>query len=167
MLASENHARTVADYQCFWNGDALEDLKGQMVERGGPGDNTTEIGDNRDLRIRAGAYRLAIHNGVNYKTYNYNEISTTFEEKPKPGLLLLDTDERSAILIHPGEDYVRSIGCLNPASGLTDADSVIDFIDSRNRVVAIIKAIKSKMKRNFPKSGTIRDAVVLIEGEPV
>jgi len=162
-----NHARTVADYQCFWNGAAIDELKGQIVERGGPGDNSTEIGDNRDLRIRQGAYRLAIHNGGNYKTYGYKENGTTYEEKPKPALLLMDTDERSAILIHPGEDYVRSIGCLNPASGLTNADSAINFINSRTQVINIIKALKLKMGTNLPKSGVIPDATVLIEGEPM
>jgi murein DD-endopeptidase MepM/ murein hydrolase activator NlpD len=164
--ASENHARTVADYQCYWNGTAIDGLRDQIVERGGPGDNTTEVGDNRDLRIREGAYRLAIQNGVNYKTYNYKENGTTYEEKPKPGLLLMDTDERSAILIHPGEDYVRSIGCLNPASGLTDADSAINFMNSRSQVINFIKTMKSKMGTKFPKSGVIPDAIVLVEGEP-
>lgn len=163
---SENHDRTVGAYQCYWNGTALTNLSGQMVERGGPGDNTTEIGDNRDLRVREGAYRLSIHDGIRYKTYNYQENGTTFLNEPKPGLLLLDTDERSAILIHPGEDYVRSIGCLNPTSGLTDANSAIDFMDSRSRVIAIIKAMKSKMGANFLRFGNIRNAVILIEGEP-
>lgn len=164
--ATENHARTIGDYQCYWNGSALEDLKGQIVERGGPGDNTTEIGDNRDLRIRAGAYRLAVHDGVRYKTHSYNQNSTSYNANPKPGLLLLDTDERSAILIHPGIDYVRSIGCLNPASGLINAESAIDYADSRQRTIAIINALKSKIGSSFPRSGTIRNAVIIIEGEP-
>lgn len=164
--ASEGFGRTIGEYQCYWNGAAIEHLQGQMVERQGPGDNTTEVGDNRDLRIREGAYRLAIHNGVNYKTYGYDEGGTTFEQTPKPGLLLKDTDERSAILIHPGVGYVRSIGCLNPASGLTDADSSIDFMDSRRQVLAIIEAMKSRMRGRFPRSGTIPEAVILIEGEP-
>jgi hypothetical protein len=164
--AAERFSRTVGEYQCYWNGVAVDHLKGQMVERQGPGDNTTEVGDNRDLRIREGAYRLAIHNGVNYKTYGYNERGTTYAETPKPGLLLKDTDERSAILIHPGEDYVKSIGCLNPTSNLSDANSAIDFMDSRRQVIAIIESMKANMRARFPTSGTIPEAIILIEGEP-
>jgi murein DD-endopeptidase MepM/ murein hydrolase activator NlpD len=165
--ASLDHARTVGEYQCYWNGVALEELKGQMVERGGPGDNTTEVGNNRDLRVRSGSYRLAIHSGSHYRTYGYNEQDAAYSKHPNPGLLLMDTDERSWILIHPGEDYVKSIGCLNPASGLADADSVFAFADSRGRVVAIIETMKSKLGSRFPKSGAIPDAVIFIEGEPV
>jgi hypothetical protein len=164
--ALADYSRTVGDYQCYWNGTAIDKLKGQIVERGGPGDNTTEVGDNRDLRIREGVYRLAIQLGTRYKTYRYDEEDTSYSGKPKPGLLLEDTDERSAILIHPGQDYVNSIGCMNPASGLTDANSMIEFMDSRNQVIAIIEAMKSKMGAKFPKSGTIPDATIFIEGEP-
>jgi murein DD-endopeptidase MepM/ murein hydrolase activator NlpD len=163
---SIDHPRTVSEYQCYWDGVAVDDLKGQMVERGGPGDNTTEVGNNRDLRISAGAYRLAIHSGSHYRTYDYNEQDAQYGKHPNPGLLLLDTDERTWILIHPGEDYVKSIGCLNPASSLADADSVVAFADSRGRVIAIIEAMKSKLGSRFPKSGTIPDATIFIEGEP-
>ncbi len=164
--SSASFARTIGEYRCYWNGAAIEGLKGQMVERPGPGDNTTEVGDNHDLRIRAGAYRLAIQNGVHYKTYNYDQNGTTYEQIPKPGLLLRDTEERSAILIHPGEGYVKSIGCLNPATGLTDADSAINFMDSRRQVITIIDTMKAKIGSRFPPSGTIPEAIILIEGEP-
>jgi hypothetical protein len=160
---SKPYPRTVGEYECFWDGVAIPALRGQMVERGGPGDNTTAIGNNRDLRIRQGVYRLMIHNGTKYKTYGY---AANGDGSPKPGLLLNedDTGERSAILIHPGADYVSSIGCLNPATGLTNASSAIDFSDSRKRVIAIIEGIKAKMGGAFPKSGMIPDAVILIEG---
>lgn len=161
--STKTFARTVGEYQCFWNGVALPDLAGQIVERGGPGDNTTEIGDNRDLRIRKGTYPLSIQDGNHYKTYGYNKTGTDF---PKPGLLLEKTNERTAILLHPGVDYLSSIGCLNPATGLTDANSKLDFADSRRQVIAIIDEMKAKMGTKFPKSGSIPEAVILIEGEP-
>jgi hypothetical protein len=156
----------VGEYQCYWDGAPVEELKGLMVERGGPGDNTTEVGDNRDLRIKAGAYRLAIHSGGRYRTYGYNEQEPAYERHPNPGLLLMDTDERTWILIHPGEDYVKSIGCLNPASTLADADSAVAFADSRGRVIAIIEGIRSRLGSKFPKSGAIPGATIFIEGEP-
>ncbi len=160
--ASAGFARTVGEYQCYWNGTVVGGLAGQIVERGGPGDNTTAVGDNRDLRIREGTYPLAIQAGTNYKTYGYSDD----ESIPKPGLLLKKTQERTAILLHPGKNYISSIGCLNPASGLTNANSQINFADSRRQVIAIIDAMEARMGDDFPKSGTIPDAVILIEGEP-
>jgi len=161
--ASADFARTVGNYQCYWNGSAIPDLAGQIVERGGPGDNTTAIGDNRNLRIRKGTYPLAIQDGNHYKTYGYNLTGT---DVPKPGVLLEETDERTAILLHPGNDYLSSVGCLNPASNLTNADSKVVFNDSRSRVIAIIDAMKAKMGNKFPKSGRIPGAVIVITGEP-
>lgn len=160
---SKPYSRTIGDYECFWNGSAIPTLKGQIVERGGPGDNTTEIGDNRNLRIKAGSYPLAVHHGTHYKTIGYNANGAA---PPKPGLLLRRTEERTAILIHPGVDYISSVGCLNPSSGLTDANSKIDFNDSRQRVIAIIDEIKTRLGNQFPSSGTIPGAVILITGEP-
>lgn len=155
--------RTVGNYQCYWNGAAIAGLTGQIVERGGPGNNTTAIGDNRNLRIRKGAYPLAIQDGNHYKTYRYNTDGTA---PPKPGVLLEETEERSAILLHPGKDYLSSVGCLNPASGLSDADSRINFDDSRRQVIAIIDAMAAKAGAKFPRSGRIPDAVIVIIGEP-
>ena len=159
-------SRTVGQYECFWNGAAIDGLKGQIVERGGPGDNSTEIGDNGNRRIREGTYPLAIQDGSHYKTDGYNRIDVTSSGSPKPGILLKDTDERFAILLHPGHDYVSSVGCLNLASGLTDANSGIDFSDSRARVIAIIDALKAKLGNTFPRTGTIPHALIRIEGEP-
>ena len=87
---------------------------------------------------------------------------------PKPGILLQDTDERSAILIHPAKDYLWSIGCLNPGFNLTNANSSIEFKDSRARVIAIIEAMKAKIGTGFPSRGeaTIPNAIIMIVGEP-
>ncbi|MFO1485949.1 MAG: peptidoglycan DD-metalloendopeptidase family protein [Verrucomicrobiaceae bacterium] len=158
------YARTVSNYQCYWNGTAIHDLGGQMAERGGPGDNTS-TGVAHHRRIREGVYRLAIQDGARYKTYKY--AASGF---PYPGLLLEDTGDRTAILIHPCHDsangYVSSIGCINPAIGLKDADSRVNLTDSRSRVIAIIEGMKAKLGSAFPKTGTIPGAVVVIEGEP-
>lgn len=164
---SKAYPRTVGNYACYWNGSPITALTGQMVERGGPGDNTTAVGNVMDLRIAAGTYPLAVHSGTKYKTLGYSP-SLSHTALPRPGILLKQTGERSAILIHPGMDYVWSVGCLNPASGLVNANSAISFTDSRGRVIAIIDAIRSRLGASFPTSAgkTIPGAVVVIEGEP-
>lgn len=161
------YSRTVSDCHCYWNGELIHDLDGQIVERGGPGDNTS-TGVSEHRRIKEGLYRLSIQDGERYKTYKY--AASGF---PHPGLLVLDTGKRTAILIHPAHDqpgYVSSIGCLNPAVGLKNANSKINLADSRNRVIAIIEAMKAKLGTAFPKNGaedgTIPGAVMVIEGEP-
>lgn len=165
--ASKSFSRTIGEYQCYWNGTAIQGLSGQLAERGGPGDNTTAIGNAKDLRIKAGIYLLAVHRGSRYRTSGYTtNLSTT--ATPRPGILLKKTEERTAILIHPGGDYVWSVGCLNPTSSLVDSKSPIDFVDSRTRVIAIIDAMKELLQGSFPTAAgaTIPSAVVLIDGEP-
>jgi len=157
------YSRTVAEYRCYWDGAPIHDLDGQMIERGGPGDNSG-VGVAEHRRIAEGTYPLAIHGGTKYKTYGYAAGGS-----PLPGLALLDTGERSYILIHPAHHqhgYVSSIGCLNPAVGLTNAASKIHLTDSRNRAIAIIEGLKAKLGREFPRGGPIPGAVVVIEGEP-
>lgn len=160
--------RTVGEYQCFWQGRMLTGLQGQMVECGGPGDNTTEIGDKNDRRITAGIYPLAVHLTSKYRTFSYTSSQET-KAKPRPALGVTDTDERDGILIHPSSGYLWSEGCLNPCSSVSNADSNIDFRDSRRRVIAIIDAIASSLGRRMPKNPEQRipDALVVIEGEPV
>jgi len=158
-------ARTVGDYQCYSEGEPLEDLSGQMVERSGPGNNGA-TGKLQHRRIEAGTYPLAIQDGERYKTFRYASAGFPF-----PGLALEDTGERSAILLHPCHDddngYVSSIGCINPTVDLEDADSRVDLEDSRIRVIAIIDAMKRELGDDFPKDDRIPGAVIVIEGEPV
>ena len=135
----------------------------KLSSAAGPATTRPRIGDNRNLRIRQGTYPLSVQDGNHYKTYGYNQQGSA---PPKPGLLLERTNERTAILLHPGNDYISSIGCLNPSDGLTDANSKIDFADSRARVVSIIDTMKAKMGTKFPRSGSIPETVLLIEGEP-
>jgi hypothetical protein len=159
-----NFARTVGEYQCYWEGEPIDDLSGQMAERNGPGDNTSS-GVRHHRRIEEGTYPLAVHDGGRYKTFDYANSGHPF-----PGLAVRKTNERSAILIHPchhDHGYVSSIGCINPAVDLDDADSRIDLTDSRSRVIAIIDMMKEKYGDDFPdEEGTIPDAVLVIEGEP-
>ena len=163
--STKDFSRTVGNYKCYWNGAELPGLSGQIVERGGPGDNTAALGKRKRLRIREGAYRLCIQDGPRYKTFGYSPGATL----PKPGILLDDTGKRDAILIHPGFDYVSSIGCLNPGRGLKDADSRLEFKDSRARVIAFIEAMKANLGAKFPARGgaVIPNAVIVIHGEPV
>lgn len=155
-------ARTISDYQCYWDGEPIHDLGGQMVERNGPGDNS-DTGVSGHRRVEAGKYPFAIQDG-HYKTYGYATAGP-----PLPALALKDTDERTGILLHPCHDdhgYLSSIGCLNPAFGLKNADSRINLADSRSRVIAIIEALKLRLGNAFPRSGEIPNATVVIDGEP-
>jgi hypothetical protein len=161
--AGMGFARTVSEYQCYWDGEAIHDLEGQMVERNGPGDNSA-TGVSKHRRIKAGKYPLSIQDGEHYTTYNYAASGS-----PLPGVLLEDTGKRTAILLHPCHQeagYLSSIGCINPAIGLKNADSRINLADSRNRVIAIIQAMKLKLGSAFPREGSIPGAVIVIEGEP-
>ena len=98
-------ARTVGNYTCFWDGAELAGLNGQLVEQHGPGDNT-KVGKANHLRIHEGTYRLAIQDGPKYRTFGYSEGTRL----PKPGILVQDAGDRDGIVIHPGIDYVSSIG---------------------------------------------------------
>jgi hypothetical protein len=159
--------RTVGEYECFWRGKSLPELKGQIVESGGPGNNTDEIGDLNNRRIEEGIYRLAIHLTSKYRTFSYSHSNET-KAKPRPAVALADTAEREGILIHPSSGYLWSEGCLNPCSALLNADSNIDYRDSRQRVIRIIDAISTALGPRMPKNPEqlIPDACVVIEGEP-
>jgi hypothetical protein len=163
--STKSFSRTVGKYMCYWNGAEVSGLSGQIVERGGPGDNTATVGKKKHLRIREGTYRLCIQDGLFYKTFGYSRGMLL----PKPGILLNGTGERDAILIHPGFDYLLSTGCLNPGCGLKDADSRLEFKDSRARVIALIETMKANLGAQFPSRGgaIIPGAVIVIRGEPV
>ena len=60
----------------------------------------------------------------------------------KPGFELKDTGERTEILVHPGHDFLASVGCINPCTSLPDADETITYASSRRRVIALIEDIK-------------------------
>jgi hypothetical protein len=138
-----------------------------MVECGGPGDNSDEIGDALDRRIVATAYPLAVHASARYRTFGYSTSEET-RAKPRPALRLASTGEREGILIHPSSGYLWSTGCLNPCSGLIHQDSNVDYRDSRRRVVAIIDSLVAHLGQRVSRDPGKRlpAAFVLIDGEP-
>lgn len=162
-----NRARTVGDYQCYWQGAALDGLSGQMLEPGGPGDNTDAIGDAKDRRIVARTYPLAIHWTSKYRTFGYTN-SEAPQAKPRPAVRLESTDERDGILIHPSSGYLWSIGCLIPCTGIEDAWSNVDYPDSRRRVIAIIDGLVNCLGSRMPREphALIPDSRIIVEGEP-
>lgn len=164
--SSDGKRRTVGEYQIFHDGvkQTGAGLSGTVAETRGPGANEP-AGNNR--RIEEGRYPLFTQDGTKYVTIGYKDSQST-SAKPKPGLELKDTGERREILIHPGQGFLSSIGCINPCTSLPDAKKMIDFVPSRERVIAIINDLKAFAGNAFPtKNGKrIPNAFVVIDGEP-
>ncbi|MER9206161.1 MULTISPECIES: hypothetical protein [unclassified Mesorhizobium] len=154
--------RTVGTYKVFHNGTAVTGLSGFVCESRGPGDNSKE--DN-GRRIEPGTYPLATQAGGKYVTIGYTGGKTP----PKPGLELLKTNKRTEILIHPGVNFLSSVGCINPTKKVSGPLSDMDFTESRTRVIALIDDLKTFAGGGFPKSNgkRIPNASVVVEGEPV
>ena len=155
--------RTVGTYECYMDGVLLGDalLSGAIAEPRGPGDNS-QTGVIYGRRIAAGTYQFGTHSGPRYATFNYDANGK------KPALYVHDTDERDAILVHPGSGFKSTIGCINPTGSLTDADDDISASVSRTRVIALIDMMKASLGSRFPTSGVrrIADAWLYVEGEP-
>lgn len=164
--ASDGKRRTVGRYQVFHDGfpQTGAGLSGTVAETRGPGSNKP-AGNNR--RVEEGRYPLFTQDGTRYVTIGYKD-SQSVSAKPKPGLELKETDQRSEILIHPGVGFLASIGCINPCTSLPNAAEMIDFVPSRERVIAIINDLKDFSNGAFPtKNGKkIANAFVVIDGEP-
>ncbi|HEV2842930.1 MAG TPA: hypothetical protein VGW39_16535 [Chthoniobacterales bacterium] len=158
--------RTVGEYQIFHDGvkQTGAGLSGRVAETRGPGANKP-AGNNR--RVEEGRYPVFTQDGEKYVTIGYKE-SESATAKPKPGLELKETGQRSEILIHPGQGFLASIGCINPCTSLPSAAELIDFVPSRKRVIAIINDVKAFAGSAFPtKNGKrIPNAFVVIDGEP-
>lgn len=158
--------RMVGKYQVFHDGKAQsgKHMSGTTAESKGPGANKP-VGNG--LRVELGAYPLATQAGVNYVTIGYSK-GTTPASKPKPGILLQKTGKRVAILIHPGNGFLASIGCINLCTSLPNGSEPIDYAPSRERVIAVIDDMKAFIGGKFPKSNGkgIPGASVVIEGEP-
>ena len=164
--ASDGKRRTVGKYQVYHDGVAQggAGLSGTIAETRGPGANRP-TGNGR--RVEAGSYPLFTQDGEHYVTIGYVDSNST-GASPKPGLLLEETDERIGILIHPGRGFLSSIGCFNPCTSLPDAEEMIDYIPSRQRVIAIIADVKAWAGASFPNRNgrRIPGATVVIDGEP-
>jgi hypothetical protein len=163
---SDGKIRTVGTYEVFHDGikQTGAGLSGTVAETRGPGDNSKP---KNNRRIEEGRYPLFTQAGTKYVTLHYKN-SQSKSAQPKPGIELGDTAPRSEILIHPGQGFLSSIGCINPCTFLPDASEMIDFVGSRNRVIAIINDLVAYVGNTFPaKNGKrIPNAVVVIEGEP-
>ena len=164
--ASDGKRRTVGTYQIFHDGvkQTGAGLSGMVAETRGPGANKP-AGNNR--RIEEGRYPLFTQDGAKYVTIGYKESEST-SAKPKPGIELKETGSRSEILIHPGQGFLSSIGCINPCTSLPNANEMIDFVPSRKRVIAIINDLTAFTGAAFPKTNgkKIVNAFVVAEGEP-
>jgi hypothetical protein len=169
-LGTQTHARvtrTYASYQVHRDGVADAALFGHLCECKGPGDNV----HSRATRIKEGRYPLSTHFGRKYKTIGFSTDTHRPAVQPMPGLLLLSTGNRTAILIHPGHPpklYLSSIGCLNPSKPLGKDDDM-DFFESRTRVLALIDSLRAFSPAAFQhnRPTPIPDAAVVIDGEPM
>jgi N-acetylmuramoyl-L-alanine amidase len=143
----EGFNRTIGSYQVLHNGVPVPGLSGATVERQGPGDNG-EIGHAEHRCIAAGDYPINSHATAKYKTVGYK----TSGRRPRPALEIGDTDKRSGILIHPADGYASTIGCINLASQLNDADADIEFSDSFRRVVDVIDDLTHFSGASLPQA---------------
>ena len=155
----DGRVRTVGHYQVYHDKVAVAWLKGYTAEPGGPGDNN-HIGNDR--RIEAGTYQLGTHDGTRYRTIDYGIV------QPRPAIEILNTGVRRAILFHPGERFLSSIGCINPSGNIGTSDMDIVYGDSRSRVIWTINDMASYIGRDFPHSNgkVIPNATICINGEP-
>lgn len=165
--ASDGKRRTVGTYQVFHNGvkQTGAGLSGTVAETRGPGANKP-AGNNR--RVEEGRYPIFTQDGSKYVTIGYKDSEST-TAKPKPGIELKETGQRQEILIHPGQGFLSSVGCINPCTSLANASVMIDFIPSRKRVIAIINDLKAFAGTGFPtRNGKkIPNAFVVVDGEPI
>ena len=156
-------SRTVGTYRVFHDGQDTG-IFGTTAESPGPGSNAT-AGNKK--RVEAGRYPLATQAGSKYVTHGYRTEESAFV-KPKPGIELLNTGNRAEILIHPGKDFLRSVGCINLCMSLPNADEMISYPGSRRRVIALIEDLKAFLGSAFPATNgwRIPNAHAVIEGEP-
>jgi hypothetical protein len=158
--------RTVGTYNVYHDGKRRSGayMSGMVAERYGPGANRPK---NNGKRVEAKTYPLATQKGQDYVTLRYKQTESP-SARPKPGLLLTLTGDRTGILIHPGNGFLRSIGCLNLCTSLPGANMDITYVSSRSRVIALIEDLKRYLGREFPKDNgmPIPRAFVVIDGEP-
>jgi hypothetical protein len=152
--------RTVGKYQVFHDGAPVAGLSGSCAETRGPGDNNRK-GNNRC--VATGTYPLSTQDGERYCTLAYTSNKNPAALR-RPALLLLKTNKRVGILLHPARGFLWSVGCINPAKTLANELSDIDFADSRTRVIAIIDDLIAYLGGAFPaKNGKpIPNATIVI-----
>jgi len=168
--------RTVGVYQVFHDGvpqtntvavdGKLVPLSGQTAESKGPGQNVAPATTAKPSRIAAGRYPMKTSGGPTYVTTGFRkDLQITAK---MPGLELRKTGGRTDILVHPGKDeFLSSIGCINPCTSLPDANEDISYGGSRRRVIALIQDMKAFLGSVSTAGDTpILNAFVVIDGEP-
>jgi hypothetical protein len=164
--ASDGRRRTVGRYQVFHDGVAQtgDGMKGTTAESKGPGANKP-AGNGK--RVEAGRYPISTQEPGRYATLGFKN-SESPSAVPKPGFELNDTGKRSEILVHPGQKFLSSVGCINLCTSLPNASEPITYSMSRKRVIALIDDMKRFLGTDFPgKNGKrIPKAFVVIDGEP-
>jgi hypothetical protein len=160
--SSEARARTVGNYQVYRNGQAVAGLGGMTVEREGPGDNGP-VGVEDHRCIEGGTYPLHGHVTENYAIVGYE----TDGDHPRPCLGVGATSSRTAILVHPASGYGSTIGCINLASTLTDADSDFSLANSTRRVIAVLEDLRSFNGGTLPRASEIANAHLVVIDPPL
>lgn len=164
--ASDSKRRTVGTYRVLRDGVAQGGglLAGMFAETRGPGANAP-AGNNR--RIEAGQYTLRTQGGAKYVTWGYS-TSANSASIPRPGIELRGCAPRGEILIHPGRGFLSSVGCINPCTSLPNAMEMIEYVGSRERVIAILDDLRTYLGAAFPGQNEkpVPRAFVVIEGEP-
>ena len=162
--ASDRKMRTIGTYQVYHDGQPVPGLAGVTAESRGPGDNS--VAEN-GKRVEEGRYPLWTQDGTKYDTIGYVQNEST-GARPKPGIELMETGARKEILIHPGQGFLASVGCINLAMDLPHAGEPISYKGSRRRVIALIDDMRSYLGNRFPtrNSRRIPDAWAVIDGEP-
>jgi len=142
--------RTVGTYQVHHDGRPAPDilvggvavpLSGTTAEPRGPGQNKRPATRHSPSRILPGRYPMRTSGGPLYVTNGYRADLQI--RQAMPGLELGGTGRRTDILIHPGKnEFISSIGCINPCTRLPDAAEDIDYAGSRRRVIALIEDMR-------------------------
>lgn len=156
--------RTVGTYTVFHDGVEQPNLSGGTAEPRGPGDDTQE---GNDRRISQGSYPLEIHDTAKFSTVHY-VVSDNFQRRPKPGIGVGGTMNRQGIVVHPGLGFLDSVGCINITGDLSEALYDIAFVDSRNRVIALIQdLLEFAHLDDHAQPGRIPNASLVVDGEPL
>ena len=147
-------ARTVGSYHVTFGGQRIPDLEGTTVERQGPGDNSA-TGVQTHQRIEAGIYPLFTCGGTRYVTLGY-ATDPNQASRPWPAICIGETGSRSGLLIQPAAGYLMSIGTINLSTPLDGPSANITFPESRQKVVALIEAMKAKLGTSLPTASNVR-----------
>jgi len=163
---ADGKRRTIGKYQVFHDGvgQTGAGMRGTTAEAKGPGAN---VPINNGKRIEQGRYPLRTHAPGHYATIGFS-ASVDPDAEPKPCIEVGETVQRTDILIHPGDGFLSSIGCINLCTSLPNANEPIDYAPSRRRVLAVLDDLKAFLGDDFPtRNGRlIPNAFLVIEGEP-